>query len=293
MSEFPDFADVFVEKNRARCILAKQVSVNKYSSETSSSNASSGFPERRITSFLQAIRAALGASEARFQTYDHLARITARSPNTLADWYAGGATPQLAALLSMLERLSPEVRHRVLDHACRIFPSIRDPRVAHDFHAVEALSALAAKGNGVTLAQGPEHFRTFVSTALANDIDRLSGTVAGLDIHSTMEFVPVPGVIYLHSPLASSSTRAQIKRYWPEIRNGNFRCIVLNGILSLVPALKADLVQLSKSCHVIVADQLHGKPEGIWREAAAPKHLIIVSPTRQHPAWMRLQFAEI
>lgn len=246
--------------------------------------------------FLNAIRAALGASERRSPTYDDLARITARSANTIADWYAGGPTPQLSALLSMMERLSPDVRHRLLDNACRIFPSTRDPRIAHDFHAVDALSALIGKDAGVTLIQGPEHFRTYVLTALANDIVRLeseAGRLAGLDIHSTGEFVPVPGVTYLRCPLPSASSRAVIKRCWPGIRGGNARCIVLNGILNLAPTLMPDLIDLSKRSHLIVAGQSHGRPETIWRNAAAPKHAVNVSPTRQHPAWIHVEITEI
>ena len=87
------------------------------------------FPEHRITRLLLDLKASLGRSEGQPVSYDDWGRITGRPGNTIAAWSAGGAAHQLQVLLASLERLTAEQRHRLVDIACREYPTLEHPRL--------------------------------------------------------------------------------------------------------------------------------------------------------------------
>lgn len=239
---------------------------------------------------LNSIRACLGDVAGQPLAYEDLAQITGRPTNTIADWFAGGSTHQLSALVCMLERLPPEIRHRIIDESCRIYPTIRHPRIAHDFHAIDALSTIIAKTTGLSVIQGqPEHLRTFVATALAHDCDRSAqeNVISGVDVHGTAGFVPVAGVVYLETPTAVRVRREAIERAWRNIRESGSRCILLNGVVSLMPELVPELLNMCKAVHVIIADHLSNQALHILEEEHSADW-ITVSITRHNPAWIDL-----
>jgi hypothetical protein len=218
--------------------------------------------------------------------------MTGRPANTLADWFAGGHTHQLAGLLCLLERLPAEVRHRVVDECCRVYPTLAHPRIAHDLHAIDALSTLAEKAMGLSVVEGPEHIRTFVLTALGHAFAQrnpIAGALVGLDVHPATEFVPVPGVTYLQCSISSAATKALVENSWDDIRNRGARCALLNGVASLSARLLAEAVEASKSLHVMVADRFVGETDRLWRRANGPIHQVRVAPSRENPQWIQIQ----
>lgn len=273
---------------------AKHETMNKKARYNSrKANGLPEFPSRRIITLLNSLKACLSAEEGRTLSYEDLAQIANRPTNTIADWFVGGATHQLSALLCMLERLSPDVRHRLIDTSCRTHPTLSSPRLAHDFHAVDALRALAEKARGLTLIEGqPAHVRSFVATALGNAAMRTfpeSGAVTGLDIHPANEFVPVPGVTYLPAPIASAAPRSMIREAWQLVSERPSQCLIVNGVVGLQPGLTSEIFAHSAHRHVIVADEIKAGENGIWQDAHEPMHRVVVSPTKQHPGWIQLK----
>jgi len=260
---------------------------------TSATNGHAQFPTKRITALFNTLKASLSSAEGRPLSYEDLAVFSSRPSTTIADWFAGGATHQLSALLCMLERLPPEARHRLLDECCRIHPTLIHPWLAHDFHLVDALSELAEKQSGITVIEGqPEHFRTFVATALGNATIRArsqQGVVVGLDIHPPNEFVPLPGVTYLDQPICSTTSLTMIHRAWRAIENTSAQCVILNGVMNLVTELFPEIFILSAGRHVIVADEMTAVKGCSWQSAKQPIHWVTVSPARQNPGWIQVR----
>jgi len=245
------------------------------------------FPAKRVTGLWRSIRASLDASERHNLTYRDLGKMASRPANTVADWCEGGPTPQICALLGLLERLPREIRHKIIDDACRVFPSFQSQKLAHDFHAIESLSNLLAKRTGLTLVQGqPEHMRTFLTMALGNEYCRLGKSyerLSGLDFHCAEELVPVPGVIYLNLSMGSIFDANQLKAVWSHLKNRNFKCILINGIFNKYPELRSEIIMLSKNTHIIIADS------DLQKLIPHATHSIKVTPAREQPAWIHIE----
>lgn len=73
-------------------------------------------------------------------------------------------------MLRLSERLPASERHRILDKHCRVYPSLADPRLAHDPVAVGHLQSLASLRAGLTVFLGAETPATFVLTAVAHSL---------------------------------------------------------------------------------------------------------------------------
>ena len=132
------------------------------------------FPASRITKLLLDLKASLGQAEGQSLSYDEWAQIAGRPANTIASWCAGGAAHQLEVLLASMERLTADERHRLIDGACRDYPTLRHPKLAHDFVACSRLATLVRQPSGLTFVQGgPEHMRTFLLSALGNSASSL------------------------------------------------------------------------------------------------------------------------
>ena len=251
------------------------------------------FPAPRITKLLLDLKASLGQAEGQPLSYDEWAQIAGRPGNTLACWCAGGAAHQLEVLLASLERLTAEERHRLIDRACRDYPTLRHPKLAHDFVACSRLATLLRQASGLTLIQGaPEHMRAFVMNALghsANALNFKKTAVAGVDNHKPDQFVPVIGVTYLDNLLRVGEIERQFKQLWPRVRAAKARLVLLNDIWRRVPELQSEILDLARTSHVVVADALTLKAGNLASLAPTPTHLITVSPAREQPAWIRVE----
>jgi hypothetical protein len=224
-------------------------------------------------------------------SYEVWERITGRPANTIASWSAGGAAYQIEVLLASLERLPAEERHRLIDAACREFPTLRHPKLAHDFVACSRLATLLRQVSGVTFIQGgPEHMRTFLLNALGHSAASMGfkdGSVMGMDIHRPDEFVPVFGVVYLDNVLRSEVIEREFNRLWPKILERASRLVLLNEVWRRVPAQQREILDLARKSHVVIADALPIKP-GDWTiRGTGSMHLVIVSPVRERPELIR------
>ncbi|HEY5479993.1 MAG TPA: hypothetical protein VIL39_00795 [Verrucomicrobiae bacterium] len=255
------------------------------------------FPAPRITKLLLDLKASLGQAEGQSLSYDDWAQIAGRPANTIASWCAGGAAHQLEVLLASMERLTAEERHRLIDRACRDYPTLRHPKLAHDFVACSHLATLVRQPSGLTFIQGaPEHMRTFLLSALGNSAsspDLKKAAVAGVDIHQPDQFVPVIGLIYLGNLLRSGEIERQFKQLWPTVRATRARLVLLNDIWRRVPALQPEIMDLARTSHVVVADALALKPGDLTSRVPTPTHLVAVSPAREQPAWIRVEIQAI
>ena len=255
------------------------------------------FPAPRITQLLLDLKASLGQAGGQSVSYDDWAQIAGRPANTIASWCAGGAAHQLEVLLASLERLTEEERHRLIDRACRDYPTLRHPKLAHDFVACSHLATLLRQPSGLTFIQGaPEHMRTFLVTALGHSVgspglDR--GAVAGVDVHQPDQFVPVIGLIYLGNLLRGAEIERQFSRVWPTVRATGARLVLFNDIWRRVPTLHSEIIDLARTAHVVVADALVLKPGDLSNRAPNPAHLVTVSPAREHLERIRIEIQAI
>ena len=259
--------------------------------------SSPSFPAPRITKLLMDLKANLGQAEGQSLSYDDWALIAGRPGNTLACWCAGGAAHQLEVLLASLERLTAEERHRLIDRACRDYPTLRHPKLAHDSVACSHLATLLRQPFGLTFVQGgPEHMRTFVLNALGNSAGSLAlknVAVAGVETHKPEQFVPVIGVTYLDNLFRVGEIERQFKQLWPRVRAAKARLVLLNDIWRRVPELQSEILDLARASHVVVADALALKQGDLASRAPTPTHLVTVSPAREQPAWIRVEVQAI
>ena len=138
--------------------------------------------------------------------------------------------------------------------------------------------------------------RTFLLNALGNSVSTLElkkPAVAGVDTHHPDQFVPVIGLIYLGNLLRGAEIERQFKRLWPTVRATRARLVLLNDIWRRVPALQPEIMDLARTSHVVVADAFVLKPGDLTGRAPAPTHLVTVSPTREQPAWIRVEIQAI
>ena len=136
--------------------------------------------------------------------------------------YAGQATssifdklhrteqPQVEAILAWIERVPEATRNKLLNSACRCYPTLDSSRLNHDPAQVSRLKTLLRHAGELTVVQGgSEGLRTFVVTPLGHARGMLEPErrqVCGIDIHEPDWFVPVDGVTHFQtcSSLAAS-----------------------------------------------------------------------------------------
>jgi hypothetical protein len=251
------------------------------------------FPAARITKLLLDLKTSLGQAEGQPLSYDEWAQFSGRPANTIASRCAGGAAHQLEVLLASLERLTADERHRLVDRACRDYPTLRHPKLAHDFVACSRLATLLRQPSGLTLVQGaPEHMRTFLVSALGNSAsstDPKRAAVAGVDIHQPDQFVPVIGLTYLRNLLRAGDIERECKRVWPAICAAKAWLILLNGVWPHVPALQSEILDRARKSHVVIADALTLNPASLKSRVSTPVHVVTVSPSRERPDWLRVE----
>jgi hypothetical protein len=253
-------------------------------------------PVPRITKLLLDLKATLGQAVGKSLSYEDWAQLAGRPGNTIANWCSGGPAHQLEVLLASMERLTLEERHRLLDHACRDYPTLGHPKLAHDFVACSHLATLLRQSSGLTLIQGPEHMRTFLLCALGHSggaLDPQRAPVTGVDIHRPDQFVPVIGLSYLNNLLRARDIEREFKRVWPALCAAKARLILLNGIWQHVPALQSEILDAARKSHVVIADALTLKPTGLTRCVRTPVHVVTVSPARERPEWIRIEIQGI
>ena len=225
------------------------------------------------------VGAAVGASRGYSLGNLAFARLIGRSESTTSFWFGVSSQPHLVSWLCLLEQLVPLERHRVVDELCRDLPQVDHPRLKHNPATVGVLKKLLAKNTGLTfITGGTAPQRTFVLTALGHTfcrVDRLHRNPAGLDIHEPSWFVPVETLLYLRNCDRPGETQKAVRKLWPQLRTSQKPLILLNGIWSLAPELRKDIVALAgEQRHVVVADQELSRSPEFDFDSAQPVHTL-------------------
>jgi hypothetical protein len=250
------------------------------------------FPEQRITKLWLDLKASLWRSGGQPVSFEDWGKITGRPGNTIAAWSAGGAAHQIQVLLASLERLTGAQRHKLIDAACREYPTLDHPKLAHDFVACSRLGTLLRQSSGLTFIQGPEHMRTFLLSALGHSgasLDPKGAPVTGVDIHRSDHFVPVAGLKYLDNLLRATEIQREFKRAWPAVCAAKAWLILLNGVWQNAPTSHSEIREAARKSHVVVADGSAPKAVDLTRGGLTPAHLVTVSPAREQPQWIRIE----
>lgn len=203
--------------------------------------------------------------------FETLARYAGPSYSTLGNWAGGSHATQVEALLRLLARLPASDRHRLVDEACPVFPSLAHPYLARDRVVVSQLSGLLKKTRGVTLVQGDSaYLRAWLLTALGHSLGSASaGTarVAGLDLSEPDWCVPVAGVTYLNShgstpPRLDSSIFQEVDLF------------LCQGAYDRWPGLRLEIQKATATTHVVVGEARFSPRE--LERFRPPRHVIRV-----------------
>jgi hypothetical protein len=131
--------------------------------------------------------------------------------------------------------------------------------IQHDSLTAGSLRNLLEKERGLTLVTGSTvNRRTFLVNAVGRSFTRVAAghpEPTGVDIHQPARFVPLPMVRYLKNPLSKEQGRAAVRLLWAEVKAVPGRLALFNGIWSLLPELRSELLALANSIHVIIADE--------------------------------------
>lgn len=180
--------------------------------------------------------------------------------STIHDWYYGNLPAPIKYFLCSMERLSEIQRTGLLRELCRDCPRLLHPRLAHDAQAVNTLRGLLAQPTGLTFVVGStDAIRTFLITALGNSAGRFIPyrTVCGLDLHRPDFFVPVSGVLYWRNPQVETAiAKPLVRGLWKDIQNSTADVFLFNGLWSIMPEIRSEIVELARHRNVIVADGL-------------------------------------
>ncbi len=234
---------------------------------------------------MRAIKGELDAYVGRVVSYDEWAIYAGQTKGSVFEKFQRTQQVQVEALLRWLERLPEPTRNRLVNAACRVFPTISSPRIAHDPTQVSHLQALLRQESGFSLIQGgTDGVRTFLATALGHSETMLRlepRDVYGLDVHEPNWFVPVGKVVYLNNMLNPVTLRENFHRYWPELSRIKGNLVILNGVWPAVQGLEDEVAELAANAHVLVADDPRFKIEAVARRAPGPVHSLTVSEEKE------------
>jgi hypothetical protein len=209
---------------------------------------------------------------------------TGMAEGTIKDWFNNKGRPTAEFALQLLERIPEKARHENLESACRLCTTFEHPRLKCDQTILSLLRTIICQPRGLTVIQGGnDESRTFLVAAMGHSYLGLTERphrVAGLDVHATDWFVPVPGVHYLNNLFQADRLREAAFANWPEVPVRGTQLVLLNGISCALVDFQSRLRALTAKCPVIIAEVASIKPSLLKRTAHGPIHVITVS---KHP----------
>jgi hypothetical protein len=233
----------------------------------------------RATLTLRRLQSALTGRSAKPVGYRDIEGWTGVAEGTIKDWFNNRGRPTAEILICLLERDPPiELRHQVLNSACRTWPSLDSPRLACDQTVISRLRTLVCQPNGLIFIQGgTDETRTYLLTAMANAFLNLAARprrVSGIDVHEPDWFVPVPHVEYLRNEFQPARLREAVE---PRMNGARNQLVVLNGIWAAVTSLRGAIGTLVAHSPVIVADRETMEVSQRRKFAKVPGNLITIS----------------
>jgi hypothetical protein len=239
------------------------------------------------------IGAAVGNSRGYSLTSADFATIMGRPESTTSSWFTVYTQPHLVSCFVLLEQLTPEQRHRVVDDLCRELPLLDHPWLQHNPITVGNLKMLLAQNTGLTFIHGGNAAqRTFLMAALGHTFERLDRqhrSATGLDLHAPQWFVPVKTMLHLNATLTPSQTVTAIREVWPGTMSAINPLILLNGIWTTAPDLQTDIIALAKNKHVILAEQTGPAPNSLPYSTASISQILKISASRENSYWINVE----
>jgi len=229
-------------------------------------------------------------------TFEQIARMTGLGTSTVHYWWSESVHDDLIALLCVIEQLTPNRRQQILTTYCRVLPTLDHPRLAHDLRNITLLVDLLRRKTGFTLITGgTDSARAFVFGTLAHAfpaIHRTQQAVAGIDLHASSALVPIATLVYARQPRDPLQLQDGVRQIWPEISQSAARALFLNGVWSVMPEVRNDLLRWSRRKHIILAEN-----EDIPAQTLRPTNrhavrILRVSTGREHGA-IRLESGNI
>jgi hypothetical protein len=193
---------------------------------------------------------------------NRLSELLGLPKSTFSNWSNHSRNRAVRVVIGLLERLTESEQHAFLRRHCRVLPSIEHGALAHEPTVVEQLRNLMRRKQGLTLINGKSEFsRTFVLSALGHSFPREDlehQPASGIISESPGKLVPIEGVHYLRTGLATERIKFHFDRLWSKIQSSDSRLILLDGVWSRLPEKRASMLQLARTRHVLVADDFQG-----------------------------------
>ena len=211
----------------------------------------------RVRELLRSTKLALEQFHRREISFEELGRYSAQAGSTVFEKLQKDEHPQIEALLGWLEHLPEDVRGRLINSICRVFPHLEDRRLGHNPGQVSSLRSLLKQPIGLTLIGGNDGLRTWLISALGNSSLMLGsdhGLVSGIDRSLPDWFVPVEGMTYLNAPVPQSPSPKSILKAWSTCGAGGRNIVLLNGIITLEPDLRLEVLKMAAEHNVFVAE---------------------------------------
>ncbi len=226
--------------------------------------------------------------------FRQLGRFLGVPPTTAWRWCTEHEDEHVRALFQILERLPLGQRHRAIDSLCRSLPSFGHQKLSHDPIAVSRLEGIGLKRTGLTIVRGePEHMRTFTATALVIESQKLDAKhrePAGIDIHPPDRVQPALGVHYRPDKLPlAARLREFVSLTWEKVRSSDAPLVFLNGVWSIAPELKAEILETAERRHLVLADDFSRNGRRLPNTLPQPLHFVSVAPARENPRWIRVR----
>lgn len=207
---------------------------------------------------LQRLRCALARERGYRMTLQRLGIILGKSTSTAGYWFNVFESPQVAAIFTLLERLSEEGRQRFMRSICRTLPTVLHSGLSHSPKLVADLLETLTRQRGITVfLGGNETSRSYLITALGHTFPQMNPhwhAAAGIDLYPCEHFVPVESLFLIRRETNRDRLRAAIQTAWSEIEKSSSPVVLLHGMWSNAPELHEDILRLSRTRHIIIAE---------------------------------------
>jgi len=249
---------------------------------------------RSSHNIFSSLKRAMESTLASSLEYGQLGRLLGVPRTTAWRWCNECDTEQVPALFQLLERLRPELRHKVIDQFCRDYPRFAHEKLSHDQDAIAALKQLLADGPGLSVIQGePEHMAAFVATALAHEYPRLLASnpeIAGIDVRPPTHFVPVPGIRYPKGNVFGNGATADfVREAWSQIRISKASLVFLIGALPVTSEMRSEILAMSRDHHVVVTGTSLEAAVSGGHQFPCRLRSVRVSPVKGHDSLIRVR----
>lgn len=234
----------------------------------------------------------MSLTEGGTQSLQDLWQITGRPSGTIGSWCEGVPMQQVEFIFTLLERLPQTLRHQLVDQACRIYPVLSHPFLAHDPLAVFRLENIIRQSSGLTILRGgqsQELPRAFVLSAIGNSIRQVrlgKVTVLGLDTQS-LPWASPRGITNTNHCREAHLLKQRISQI-KEAAEGSL--VLLGGDWSEMSGLGVEVGRLAARCNVIATESPAFGPNNPVRPRPSSMQVITVARLREQPEWIQISF---